>query len=159
MLARGTGPCLIHGHPDSPLENITLENIRLAVTSDPGSPLQKTVDAVVVDHASNFRMKDVEIVWEAPESDQWRSALAVENVRGLTLDGVSARQAPGAADAPAIALQRIDGGLVRGCRAQAGTGTFLQVSDSRDVALDGNDTRAARVPLEVDGDVANCAIL
>ena len=160
VFARGVGACLIHGHPDSLLENIAIENVRLAIASDPSSPLQKSGNALTLENARNFCLKDVEIVWETPCSEQWQSALAVENVQGLTLDGLSARQAPNGTDAPAVVLKGINGALVKNCRAQEGTGTFMNVTGegTRDIVLWGNDIRAARVPVHVSGEVNQGAV-
>ena len=109
VFASGVGACLIHGHKDSPLENITLENVRLAVSSDPGSPLQKSGHALTIENARSFRMKDVEVAWEAPVSDEWQSALMVENVHGLTLDGVITPQAPNTNGALPVVYKNVNG--------------------------------------------------
>ncbi len=160
VIARGTGPNRIHGHVDSPLQNITLDMVRLEMTHDPNTYARKCVNAITVDNAQNIRMKDVEIVWDTPYSDQWRSALVVENVRGLTLDGVSARQAPGSPGASAIVLNGVDGALVAHCRAQEDTGNFLQVegAGTRDIVFRANDTREAHVPVQVSGEVGHSAM-
>jgi hypothetical protein len=115
VFARGMGPCVIAGHPDSYLENVSLENIRLEVSEDLSVPaaLHKTVNALTIQRARHFRLKDVEIVWAEPASPKWRSALVLEDIEGLTLDGVSARQAPNGTDAPAIVFNRVAGASVR----------------------------------------------
>lgn len=113
IFARGVGANLIHGHKDSLLENISLENIRLTVASDPGSPLQKSGNAITIENARNFRLKDVEVVWEAPVSDEWQSAIHAENVHGLTLDGVITPQAPNNIGSPALVFKAVDGLEIR----------------------------------------------
>jgi hypothetical protein len=158
VIARGMGPCVLNGHPDSYLENVTLENVRLAVSEDPQipPPLRKTVNALTVQRARHFRLKDVEIVWEEPASEQWRSALVLEDIQDLTLDGLSARQAGDGSDAPAIVFHRVDDAVVRNCRAPAGTGTFFHFAgeETRHIILSGNDYRRARVPVRVSEEVA-----
>jgi hypothetical protein len=148
VIARGVGACLIHGHKESPLENIALENVRLEIGSDSLSPLQKSPEAVTLENARNIRLKDVEIVWRTPVSEAWKSALVVENVHGLTLDGLSARQAPNGTGAPAVALKQVAGAVVRNCQAQESTGTFLQIGGegTRDIVVWGN---AAQTPVKV----------
>lgn len=159
VLARGMATSSIHGHPDAPLKNITLDCVRLEVTSDPASPLNKGMHGLTVENVRHFTLRDVEIVWDAPRSEQWRSALVIEHARDLTLDAVSARQAPGA-DAPAIALANVDGARVQNCRAQAGARTFLHVAGerTRGILLRNNDTRAAGLSLSVDAAVQAGAI-
>ena len=154
ILAKGYGTNLIHGHRDSMLENVRLENIRLAIAYDPHGSPRKMENAVVIENARNLSLKDFEIVWEEPYSDQWQSAITVDNVYGLTLDSVSARQAPSETEAPAILLQKVNGAVIRNCQAQEGTGTFIQFQgeDTKSILLSNNDTRAARVVYDtVDG--------
>jgi len=64
---------------------------------------------------------------------------------------VSARQSPTAPDDPAVILKEVRDVVVRDCRAQPQTGTFLRLEGAamRDVVLAGNDTRHARVPVEL----------
>lgn len=129
IIAHGYGTSLIHANPDSPLENITLENIRLTIAHDPQAHPRKSVNAITLENARNFRFKDVEIVWEQPSSVEWRSALSVENVDNLLLDNVSTCQAPNGSDAPAIALKHVSNAIVRDCQAQPGAGAFVQEDD------------------------------
>ena len=105
IYGRGVGANLIHGHPDSPLENIALENVRLTVVSDEDSPLQKSGSALTVENARNVRLKDVQIAWETPCTPQWQSALSVENVQHLTLEGLSAQPAPNGSNSPAVVFK------------------------------------------------------
>jgi polygalacturonase len=56
ILARGIGACLIHGSPDSLLENVSLENLRLEIASDAASPLQKSSVALTIENACNLRL-------------------------------------------------------------------------------------------------------
>jgi hypothetical protein len=113
IFARGVGANLIHGHVDSPLENVTLENVHLTVASDPGSPLQKSGHALTIENARNVRLKDFEVTWEAPVSDEWQSALYARNVNGLTLDGFTAQPAPNSNHAPVVAYQDVESLVVR----------------------------------------------
>ncbi len=151
IVAHGPGPCKIHGHVNSLLENITFDNVRLTVDADPGAPWQKAPVAMTIENAHNFRLNDVKIIWEGPTSSHWESALVVNNVKGLVLDGLSARQAANDTQAAAVVFKGVDGAVLRNCEAQTGTGTFLQVADAatRDVVLWGNDLRQAAKPVAV----------
>lgn len=148
VIARGFGSSVCNGHPDSWLDGVAFENIKLFIAHDPKAAYDKAVDALVFKQARNLRLRDVEIVWEGAPYARWRSGLAFDEVDGLTLDGVRARPSPAAAGAPAILLERVKDAVIRGCRAEAGTGTFLLFSGPgvRDVVLAGNDFRRARVP-------------
>lgn len=146
IIARGPGANNIDGHADSYLENVTLENIRLTVVNDLNSPLQKTRDALIVRRARNLRLKDVEVTWEAPAYEQWRSAVVLEDVEELLVDGLAARQS-GDGPHPALLLERVSDATVRNCRAAAGTGTFVRVQgrNSHGIELVGNDFRCAEI--------------
>jgi hypothetical protein len=159
IIARGPGPNKIHGHPNSPLENVTFDNVRLTIAADPQSPWKKGEHALVIENVRNFSLKDVEITWEAPALDHWQSAIVVDHARDLTLEDVSARQAP-SADAPAVVLKNTSGAVVRDCQAQPGTGTFLHIADAatQDVVLRGNDLRQAKTAVTAAPEASNGAI-
>jgi hypothetical protein len=150
IVAHGPGPCKIHGHVNSLLENITFDNVRLTIDADPEAPWKKAPVAMTIENARNFRLNDVKIIWEGPTSSHWESALVVNNVQKLVLDGLSARQAANDTQAPAVVLNGVDGAVVRNCEAQEGTGTFLQIAGvgTRDVVLWGNDLRQAAKPVQ-----------
>lgn len=116
ILAKGIGACLIHGHPESPLENVSMENVRLEIVSEADSPLQKSPNALTIDNAIDLRLKDFEIVWDTPAAPAFRSTLVVENVHGLVLDGVSAKPVPNGSTEPAVVLKSVDGVLERDFR-------------------------------------------
>jgi len=155
VIARGKGSSVINGHPDSWLEGITLENVKLFLSSDPAAPYDKSVHALKIQRAKNFKLKDVEVVWEKPEWSKWESALYVEDVRGLQLDGFSGRQARPGASFPAVVLNRVEEALIRGCVAPAGTEIFLKIlgSNTREIRLSGNDFHQSKVPYDVAGEV------
>ena len=146
VIARGYGMSVCNGHPDSWLDGVSFENVKLTIAHDPKASYDKAVSAVRFELARNLRLRDFEVVWEKPLYDNWRSAITFENVRGLVLDGVSARQAHDGSAEPAIVLSRVEDAVVRNCRASEGTGTFLLLAgpDTRGVALSGNDFRRAR---------------
>jgi hypothetical protein len=149
LIAHGPGPSRIQGDPTAALENITLENVRLTIDSDTASPWKKKPVALTIKHARNLTLKDVQFTWQAPGQDHWTSALLVEDVAGLTLDDISARQGLSQPGAPAIVLRAVDGAVVQNAHAQPGTGTFLQLEGAatRDIVLWANDLRAAATPV------------
>jgi hypothetical protein len=159
VFARGTGACIVHGHPQSPLQNITLENVRLALYDSNPTAWRKTGDALTVEHARHFQLKNVEVAWEVSDASAWHSALVVDDAQDLTLESVSARPAqPG--ETPAIALKDVDGAILRDCRALDGSSTFIRVSGarSREIVLVDNDTRAARTPVQCDASASPDAV-
>jgi Glycosyl hydrolases family 28 len=161
VLARGKGTSLLHGHPESWLEEIRLENVRLFLSADPNAPFEHGGHALRIERARNVTLEDVEVVWEdhplrgrCPPAGEWRSAVSVEEAEDLVIDGFRGRQAlpeagrrPSPAP-PAIALDRVAGALVRNCRAAPGTGTFLGLAgrETREICLANNDLRHAQTP-------------
>ena len=102
--------------PESPLENISIENVRLEIVSEADSPLQKSPNAITIENAKTLRLKEFEIVWDPPVAQAFRSTLVVENVHGLILDGVSAKPVPNGSKEPAVILKTVDGVLERDTR-------------------------------------------
>jgi hypothetical protein len=153
VIARGYGSSVCNGHPDSWLEDVSFENVKLTVAHDPNAAYDKAVHGLFFKQARDLRLRDVEVVWEGPGSTKWESGLAFEEVRGLILDGVRAVQAPGAESAPALVLRQAEDVLVRDCRAAVGTGTFLLFSGegTKDIVLQRNDYRKARLPYAFSG--------
>jgi hypothetical protein len=146
VIAHGYGMSVCNGHPDSWLDDVAFENVKLTIAHDGRAPYDKAVDAVRFELARNLRLRDFEVVWEKPLYGKWRSALSFENVQGLVLDGVSARQAQSEGSAPAVLFRQVDDAVVRDCRAAEGTGTFLLLAGSgtRGVVLAANDFRQAK---------------
>ena len=150
IIAHGPGPSLIHGRPDSPLENVTFDNVRLTVDGDVNAPWKKSPIALTIENARGVKLKDCVINFERPSNDHWESALVVRDVQGLVLDDVTAGRAANRMEAPAIVLENVQDALVRNSRAPEGTGTFLRVAgeQSADIVLFANDLRRAKQGVE-----------
>jgi hypothetical protein len=155
VIARGKGSCLINGHPDSWLEGISLENVRLFLSNDPASLLEKAVHAIEFRWAKALKLKDVEVIWDEPGSEKWESALYFQDVQGLELDGFVGRQAKLETEMPAVVLNQVEDAIIRDSKARQGTSVFLRImgDKSRGIYLLGNDFRQAKVPYRIDGDV------
>jgi len=155
VVARGFGTSSIFGHPDRPLENVTIDGLALHLSRDPAAAYETADHAIALKWAKNFQLKNAEIFWDEPASANWKSALDVESVSGLVLEGVRARQggAGGAAGgAPAILLRNVAGATLRGCTALAGTDAFLHLAGgaNREIQLIGNDLILAQRAFDAD---------
>jgi hypothetical protein len=161
VIARGTGESSLSGHPESPLENVSIEGLTLFVAADPAAPYESAENALSVRWARDLELRDVAVAWDGPASPLWKHALAATDVQGLRLDGLAAGSPPvaapgafGASDAssatrsPAVLLERVVDGSSRGCRALPGTATFVRAAGEgcRELLLFENDLRAAEVP-------------
>jgi hypothetical protein len=120
VIARGYGSSVCNGHPDSWLDDVSFENVRLSIAHDAGAAYDKAEHALVFKQARNLRLKDVEIAWDGAPSGKWRSALAFDEVRGLVLDGE-----PGHRDLPAAHRQGDQGCAARAQRPPPGASPLL----------------------------------
>jgi hypothetical protein len=131
-----------------------MDNVKLFMGHDPAAPYDKSVHALKFQYAKNLKLRNIEVTWEPPEYGPWKSALYLENIRGLELDGFQGKQAATEMQkaAAAVVLDRVEGALIRNCKAAPGTGLFLDIrgEKTKSVAVENNDFRAAQFPLLVD---------
>ncbi len=150
IIARGQGTSSINGHPESWLENITIDNLRLTLTHDPSNALEKATDALKLRWARNVRLRDVEVQWAEPASRKWTSALSAEDIQDADFDDLSLRGA--APDQPALRLVNAARITLRNARAHAGDSVFLKVAGprSRDIRILGADPSRSLVQIGPD---------
>jgi Glycosyl hydrolases family 28 len=158
VIAHGQGSCLILGHPNSWLDDINLENIKLYQSTDPKAAYDRSVHAMYFHYAKNIKVKDVQVQWENPESAKWQSPLYFEEVKGLKLEGFTG--VPAKAEFPAVVLDQVEGAGIVDSQAQPGTDLFLRVTGtkSRDIVLFGNELHAAGTAFKIDDSVASDAV-
>jgi hypothetical protein len=150
VIAHGTGTSAINGHPDSWLENIHFDNVRLFVSHDPAAPYENTRNAITLRRARNFSMKDVQIRWDQPHSATWRTGLAAEDVEDLQLDTVDVETAP-ASSAPVIELTNAKNVTLRASRAET---IHLAGKETRDVRVFETDSKVS-----ADSEVSKDAVI
>ncbi len=150
VIAHGTGTSEINGHPNSWLDGIRLDNVRLFVAHDPAAPYENTRAAMNLHEARNVSMKDVEIRWMEPHSATWQTGLRIDNVSDLLFDGVDVAAAPGSR-APVISLNDADNVTLRHSRVAS-----LQVAGKRTRKIRLLDTESA---ITKDSDVAKDAVV
>jgi polygalacturonase len=142
IIAHGAGASTIEGHPDSPLEGIRFEGVRLSVARDPAAPYEHTREAVSIRHARDLAMKDVEIGWSAPASKLWQSGLRVEDADGVLLEGAVIEAGPDA-DTPAVDLWNSRNVTVRNSRAAT---VHVSGAGSDHIRVIGSDARVTSAP-------------
>ena len=160
VIARAKGACPIHGHAASWLDGISLDHVKLFVSTDPAAPYDKAEHALDFRRARNLKVRNLEVFWEKPALDHWQSALYFEDVSGLDLDGFAGRAAWPERNVPAVVLANVSDAVVRNCRAADGTRLFLKIMgpDSRAIRLQGNDLSKAKVPYQLDKGVKRGAV-
>ena len=115
VIAHGEGTSMVRGHPDSWLQGIRFNHVRLFVAHGADAPYEGTTAAMTLQYARDVEMNDVEMHWEEPHASTWTSGLVVNNVQDLTLEDMRIDAAPGSSQ-PALRLNDADGVLVRDSR-------------------------------------------
>lgn len=113
VIARGKGSSMCNGHPDSWLEDITISNFKLYLSHDSLAPYDKSVNALSFRQVKNLRLKDVEIIFTGPAYEKWESALSLESIDGLLLDGFSAVNQPVKPGIPVIRRKEVKDAVIR----------------------------------------------
>ncbi len=145
LVIHAVGPGRISGHPDSWIDGLTLEDVKLFVSTDSSAPFDDTVDALSFKYARNLKLRNVEVHWETPELETWRSALTFENIENLKIEGFEGRQAWAGHATPAVVLKDVKDAVIRDSTPAEGTESFLEVSgESSEIVLFGNDLRKAK---------------
>jgi len=142
VIAHGMGTSAINGHPNSWLEGIRLEDIRLFLTHDPNAQYEATRDAITLRDARDFTMKDVVVRWEKPEATTWRTGLNAQNVENLRLDHVEIAAAPKSNEA-VIQLKNVANVSIR--QSQAAT-VHVSGARSRSIKLIGTESLVTTDP-------------
>jgi hypothetical protein len=115
VIAHGQGTSAIQGHPDSWLDGIRINHVRLFVSHAPDAPYESTTAAMTLKYARDVAMKDVEVRWEAPHASTWQSGMTVDQVQNLLLEDMNLEPAPDSKE-PVLRLNDADGVLVRQSR-------------------------------------------
>jgi hypothetical protein len=160
VIAHGKGSCLILGHPSSWLQNVSLENIKLFLSTDPSAAYDRTVNAMQFRYARDLKVRDLEVIWDKPELSQWQSALYFQDVEGLKLENFVGGPAKLQTDIPAVVLNQVEDATICNSKARPGTQVFLEVKGpkSQHVYLVGNELHEVRSPYRVDADVKERAV-
>jgi hypothetical protein len=160
IIAHGQGSCLILGHPNSWLDDVSLENIKLFQNTDPQAAYDRSVHAMYFHYAKNLRVKDVQVHWEQPESAKWQSAMYFQDVAGLKLEGFSGAPAKPASGDAAVVLDQVENAAIVNSTALPGTKVFLQVkgAKSRNIFLHSNELRTVNTPYQTSKEVSPGAV-
>ncbi len=154
--------CSITGIPGFPVENVTLDGIRISfkgggTTADSKRRIPEKEDAypsakmfgrlpaygLFCRHAKNLRLHNVDLAFE---DDDQRPAVVCDDVRDLDIFGLHAQTSP-TADC-VIRFRQVQGALIHGCRSDAEIDTFLRLQEDAclDISMTDNDLRGAKHP-------------
>jgi hypothetical protein len=161
VIAHGKGSSVINGHPTSWLDGVTFDNVKLYISSDSAVAYDKAVHALTFQMAKNLKLRNVEVFWERPASNGWRSPLYLEDIRGLEVENFGGRPAKVGSVEPVVALNRVERAVIRNSQAEEGTLTYLLVvgKESSDIVMTGNDLRKSSTPYVLGKEVSKNAIV
>jgi len=161
VIARGKGSSMMNGHPSSWLDGITFDNVKLFLSSDSTAPYDKSVNALDFRMVRNLKLRNFEVFWESPASKRWRSALSIEDAKGVEIENFSGTPAVLGSDVPAIAFTKVEGALIRNSTVREGTKTLLGLSGPliSNIVLQGNDLRRAARSYTSSPDVPKNAVI
>lgn len=161
--------CSITGLPGHPVENVTLDDVRIgfdgggakdlaerAVPERPESYPESTMFGTLpaygffCRHAKGLVFRNVELRTQAPDL---RHAMVFDDVEDLVIDRLDAPCADGAA--AVLRLAEVRNATVRSCRAPASANPFLRLEGktTRQVRLEGNDLTQAAKAAEIGPEV------
>lgn len=162
ITARGDGGVFISGTPESHIDGVTLDNIRITMRGDvrkewhedPPYPFyvwghHRAPYDIFCRYVDDLKLRDVQYIWNEPEKPEWGSAIRCIEANNLIVDGFQGRQAVGSGK-PAVELTKVKNALFRNCLAPEGTGTFLKIGEGcSHIGLMGNDFSYAEKVYEV----------
>lgn len=164
----GSTGCSITGLPDYPVENITLDNIRLTFQGGGTKELAERNIPEIPDgypefqmfgklpsfgfycrHAENISFNDVELDFIEPDL---RPAIVCDDIIGLELYKIKATSG---GKEPLIKCKDVRNMLVQSCSVPQGIETFLQISGTKSehITLSGNDLSGAKNPIRKDDNI------
>jgi len=151
----------LYGLPEMAVEDVSFSNVdvSMALDAEPGvpamapgiEPMQR--GGFYAHNVHGLRFHTVTV------TGQLGPALCLIDAADVEISGY-ATPTP-LADAPVILMQNVVGAFIHGCRATAGTGTFLRVegAETQEIALSGNSLTRAAQPVDVAGDVPPDAMM
>jgi len=107
--AQGTarGTALIAGHAERPLENISIERLRVKMLAE-NRPDKRATHAMTIDHVQGLTLHDVTVDWDnAAAEPAWGSALVLRDVNDLLMNGFRGRAGSRDPAVPAVRKERV----------------------------------------------------
>jgi polygalacturonase len=153
--------CIISGMPESSLENVTLENVRLrfaggGTLEDAKNDLSSVKNGFNCDsmgmtpaygiycrNVRNLRLRDVDLAYE---TDDFRPAVFIEKAERVDMSGI---QGMAHADSTGLLrLRNVNGAFIHGCR-PTGIATFVSAEgpETHNITFTANDLSGTAHPL------------
>ena len=140
IIAHGQGTSKITGLQPETIRNVTLDAVQLFMHPET-KPDKRATQALEITNTSDLTISKMRVHWEGVTEKKWQSALTVENVRGLTIDGFRGR--PGGATAPVISLHNVRDARVQAVEPTTAIDVLIRVTggQTQDVDFANNDVQ------------------
>ena len=164
LRVEGEHGMILWGSPDSVIEDVTFDDVRVRVRRGPNSDtwggnvdmrltrepklslFERNLPALLARHTERLAVRNLTVEWADNVPAYFTHAIEAESFRELLVDGFHGRQAQKAGSA--IRLANGEDAVVRDSRAAAGTDTFVEATEvTGRTVFTGNDVRASRVPV------------
>jgi len=160
LRVEGQHGMILWGSPDSVIEDVTLDDVRLRVRRGPNSDawggnvdmrltrdpelslFKRDLPALLALHTERLTVRNLRVEWADDAPSYFTHAVEAESFRELVVEGFRGRQA--GSQGSAIRLTRGEDAVVRDSRAAPGTDAFLEARDVTGALVSNNDVRAAR---------------
>jgi hypothetical protein len=153
IVARSESGIVVYGQKETILQDLSFDGIHLTLLPSPleatyggNFDLRPTMDkaaaifkhdipGIFLRYVKGVRIQDLDLDWQEPLADSWSHGIEAEEFEGLTIDGFKGKQGSKNNSGAAVALSRGRDVSIRNSQAQAGTNTFLLLSEVADQRL------------------------
>jgi len=153
IVARSESGIVVYGQKETILQDLSFDGIHLTLLPSPleatyggNFDLRPTMDkaaaifkhdipGIFLRYVKGVRIQDLDLDWQEPLADSWSHGIEAEEFEGLTIDGFKGKQGSKNNSGAALALSRGRDVSIRNSQAQAGTNTFLLLSEVADQRL------------------------
>jgi hypothetical protein len=124
VIAKVQGTSLIAGFEGKALENITLENIQLAMEAEQTADKRAT-DAIKIEKVNGLDVKNVTVQWDTQKVEpKWGASISLTDVKDVLMSALKVGSAPNS-KAEAIRFYNVTNAIVERCVALPNTNIFL----------------------------------
>jgi len=157
---------VIYGTKESPIRELSLENIHLTVRNGPLSRsyggnfdlrsadrderalFKHDIAGLYAGQVEGLTVRGFRLSWEGELPDFYTDGLRIERFANVLIEGFEGRQAPSSPPSAALALSHGRGVTIRDCTAAEGTALFMRTEDVQGRLFVNNDLSRARAVSE-----------
>ena len=146
IVANIMGTTTITGHPDQPLQNISISNVNIFMTPEDAKD-KRAGDAIKIEGVNGLNIRQLKIDWSEKEAEEkWKSALALKHISDLVIDSFWGRQGRIDGKDAAITLENVSDVIIRDSCAAGNTNSFVYLggTNNNDITLRYNNTKKAK---------------